>query len=304
MPSVDSNGIAVAYDSFGLAEHEPVLLVAGLGTQMLRWTDRFCTELAAEGFRVIRFDNRDAGLSTHLTDTPAPDFATLLAAAARGDTPDVPYTLADMADDAIGLMDALGIGKAHVVGRSMGGMIAQVLAALHPDRVVSLTAIMSSTGAPGLPQADPEVMAMMMRPAPSATIDRDGHFAHAIAFARRIAGPGFPFDAEAQREIVLAEIDRGLDPAGVARQIGAIAATGSLRPLLGAIAVPTLVIHGTDDPLVPIAAGEDIAAHIAGARMMRIEGMGHDLPAPLFAQVIRAIAETARRQPVEPSLQV
>lgn len=295
MPAVQSNGISVAYESFGSAQDEAVLLVAGLGTQMLRWTDAFCAGLAAKGFRVVRFDNRDAGRSTHLSGTPVPDFAALAAAAATGTAPQVPYTLADMAADTIGLMDALEIDKAHIVGRSMGGMIAQLVAATCPTRVLSLTAIMSSSGAPGLPQAEPEVMAMMMRPGPSPTTDRDGYVAHALAFARRIAGPGYPFDAEAQREIILAELAHGLDPAGTGRQVAAIAATGSLRPLIGAIEVPTLVIHGANDPLVPMAGGEEIAAHVAGARFLKVDGMGHDLPAPLNAQVIDAIVGNARR---------
>lgn len=295
MPSVQSNGITLTYESFGSRQDEAVLLVAGLGTQMLRWTDAFCAGLAAKGFRVIRFDNRDAGRSTHLSGASAPDFAALTAAVAAGTAPDVPYTLADMAADTIGLMDALEIDKAHIVGRSMGGMIAQLVAATSPARVLSLTAIMSSSGAPGLPQAEPEVMAMMMRPGPSPTTDREGYVAHALAFARRIAGPGYPFDADAQREIVLGELAHGLDPAGTGRQVAAIAATGSLRPLLGTIRAPTLVIHGVDDPLVPIAAGEDIAKHIAGARFLKIDGMGHDLPAPLNAQVIEAIADNAGR---------
>ncbi|SMH37844.1 alpha/beta fold hydrolase [Mesorhizobium australicum] len=295
MPSVQSNGITLAYESFGSPQDEAVLLVAGLGAQMLRWTDAFCAELAAKGFRVIRFDNRDAGRSTHLSGASAPDFAALAAAVAAGTAPDVPYTLADMAADTIGLMDALEIDKAHIVGRSMGGMIAQLVAATSPARVLSLTAIMSSSGAPGLPQAEPEVMAMMMRPGPSPTTDREGYVAHALAFARRIAGPGYPFDADAQREIVLGELAHGLDPAGTGRQVAAIAATGSLRPLFGAILAPTLVIHGADDPLVPIAAGEDIATHVAGARFLKIDGMGHDLPAPLNAQVIEAIVDNAGR---------
>ncbi|MCR5858222.1 alpha/beta fold hydrolase [Mesorhizobium sp. J428] len=295
MPTVRSNGITLAYESFGSEQDETVLLVAGLGTQMLRWSDAFCSSIAANGFHVIRFDNRDAGRSTHLSGTPVPDFAALAAAAATGTTPDVPYTLADMAADTIGLMDALEIDKAHIVGRSMGGMIAQLIAATYPARVLSLTAIMSSTGAPGLPQAEPEVMAMMMRPGPSPATDLEGYVAHAIAFARRIAGPGYPFDADAQREVILGELAHGLDPAGTSRQVAAIAATGSLRPLLGAIRAPALVIHGSDDPLVPIMAGEDIAKHIAGARFLKIEGMGHDLPAPRYAQVVEAIADNARR---------
>ena len=282
--------IHIAHDITGPADGEPLLLIAGLGVQMIRWTDEFCGRLAAMGFRVIRFDNRDAGLSTHLDGAPVPAMADL----ARGQVAGVPYTLHDMAADALGLLDRLGIGRAHVAGRSMGGMIAQILAARHPDRVASLTAIMSSTGNPALPPPMPQAMAALTRPAPDPRVDRDGYLDHAVAVARAIGSPGFPFDPVAHRALALAELARGRNPAGFGRQIAAIAATGDLRPLSRTIAAPTLVIHGSDDPLIPPACGRDIAATIPGARLMLVDGMGHDLPPALYPTVAEGMAELTR----------
>jgi pimeloyl-ACP methyl ester carboxylesterase len=295
MPHVETNRITIAYESFGDSGDDPVLLIAGLGTQMLRWTPKFCETLVARGFRVIRIDNRDAGLSTHFFDHPAPAFATMSAAAARGETFEVPYTLEDMAADVVGLFDALGIEKGHIVGRSMGGMIAQVIASNYPHRTLSLTAIMSSTGNPGLPKAAPEIMEMLMRPSAPPSTDLEGYLAHSLAFAHRIASARYPFDDKAHSAVVISELKRSYDPAGVGRQIAAIAATGDLRPRLARVMAPTLVVHGADDSLIPRAAGEDIAASIANARLLIVEGMGHDLPAPLDDMVVQAIVENARR---------
>ncbi|SMF56263.1 Pimeloyl-ACP methyl ester carboxylesterase [Xaviernesmea oryzae] len=293
MNIVKANGIELAWDSFGHADAEPILLISGLGTQMIRWSDPFCKGLAARGSRVIRFDNRDAGCSTHFRTSPAPDFGALAAALMAGRRPDVPYTLYDMAADAIGLLDALGIAKAHVVGRSMGGMVAQVLASNHADRVLSLTSIMSSTGNLALPQAEPDVMAMMMRPAPDPVGDPEGFLAVRLAFARRIAGTGYPFDEEAHRAILLNEVRRSYDPGGTARQIAAMAVAGDRRARLAKIAVPTLVIHGTDDPLIPPACGQDTALSIANAVYLPIDGMEHDLPREFEGLIIDAICGIA-----------
>ncbi len=284
-----ANGIELAWDSFGHADAEPILLISGLGTQMIRWSEPFCKGLAARGYRVIRLDNRDAGCSTHFRTSPVPDFGALAAALMAGRRPDVPYTLYDMAVDAIGLLDALGIAKAHVVGRSMGGMIAQVLASDHADRVLSLTSIMSSTGNPALPQAEADVMAMMMRPAPDPMIDPEGFLAVRLAFARRIAGTGFPFDEPTHRAILLDEVQRSYDPGGTARQIAAMAVAGDRRARLANITVPTLVIHGTDDPLIPPACGQDTALSIPNAVYLPIDGMGHDLPREVEERIIDAI---------------
>jgi len=194
MKFLQANNINIAYDSFGNENDEAILLISGLGAQMIRWTTPFCESLATKGFRVVRFDNRDAGLSTHFTDSPVPDFSALANAVAAGRRPDVPYTLDDMAADAIGLLDALSIDRAHVVGRSMGGMIAQLMASDYPQRVLSLTSIMSSTGNPNLPSAAPDVMAMLTKRAPDPSEDENGFVAHGLAFAKRIAGRGFGFD--------------------------------------------------------------------------------------------------------------
>jgi len=295
MSAVNANGIEIAYDAFGSERDPAVLLIAGLGTQMVRWTDPFCEELASRGYRVIRFDNRDAGCSTHFTHNAPPDFGELVATLMSGRQPDVPYSLDDMAKDAIGLLDALSIERAHVIGRSMGGMIAQIMASEHPDRTLSLTSIMSSTGNPALPQAGPDVMGMMMRPAPDPRSDEAGFLAHSLAFARRITGSGFAFDEEAHRALVLDEARRAYDPGGTARQLAAMVVAGDRRARLATITKPTLVIHGTDDPLILPACGEDTAASIPDAEIMLVEGMGHDLPAPLYRTVIEAIDRTARR---------
>jgi len=289
-----ANGIDLAYDSFGDEADEAILLIAGLGTQMIRWTVPFCEHLASHGYRVIRFDNRDAGWSTHLLHVAPPDFGALAAALMAGERPAVPYTLEDLAADAIGLLDYLSIDRAHVVGRSMGGMIAQIMASEHPDRVLSLTSIMSSTGNPALPQAAPDAMAMMMRPAPDPAADEVGFLEHRIAFARRIAGTGQPFDESAHRRLILEETRREHDPAGAARQIAAIAAGGDRRARLATISAPTLVIHGAEDPLFPPVCGKDTAASIPGADLLVIEGMGHDLPPALYGTLIKAIDRMIR----------
>jgi len=272
-----------------------VLLISGLGVQRLRWADSFCARLAARGFHVIRFDNRDAGESTHLTSAPVPDFAALAAALNAGRMPDVPYTLHDLSNDAVGLLDELGVSRAHVVGRSMGGMVAQLLASTHVLRVRSLVSIMSSTGHPSLPATAPDVMAMLMRPAPDPRVDEAAYLAHGVAFARRIAGTGFPFDEAAHRAVLKAELLRTQGVGGMARQIAAIAATGSLRHLLARVVAPTLVVHGSDDALIPPGCGRDTADHVAGAEFLLVEGMGHDVPAALHEQLVHAITTNARR---------
>lgn len=296
MACVEVSGITINYDSFGDENAETILLISGLGAQMIRWTVPFCESLVAKCFRVIRFDNRDAGRSTHLTHAPALDFSALATIIASGREPDVPYTLYDMVEDAIGLLDALGIHQAHVVGRSMGGMIAQLMASEHPGRVLSLTSIMSSTGNPNLPPAGPDVMGMLTKRAPHPFEDETGFMEHNLAFAKRIASPGFPFDEMAHRTLVLEEVNRAYDPAGLGRQIAAIAATGDIRSRLARIVAPALVVHGSDDVLISPACGKDTAASIPGAEFMLIHGMGHDLPPELYQTVVEAICRNAHRQ--------
>jgi len=295
MNIAEVNGVELAWESFGEASHEVILLAAGLGTQMIRWTVPFCEELASFGYRVIRFDNRDAGFSTHFSACPPIDFGALVAALQAGLRPEVPYTLYDMAADAVGLLDTLAVEQAHVVGRSMGGMIAQIMASEHSTRVLSLTSIMSSTGNPALPPPAPDAMAMMTQPMPDPALDHAGFMSQSSAFARRIAGTGYPFNQAAHRALVSEEIKRAYDPAGTARQMAAIATTGDRRARLAAVTEPTLVIHGSDDPLFLPACGRDTAASIPNAELMLIDGMGHDLPKELWQQIAGKINGVARR---------
>lgn len=272
------NGIDLAYDSYGNETDEAILLIAGLGTQMIRWTVPFCEMLATRGFRVIRFDNRDTGLSTHFSHYATLDFEELAKTLMSGQRPDIPYTLDDMSNDVVGLLDALGIKKAHFVGRSMGGMIAQLAASKYPERVLSLTSIMSTTGNPEPPPTSPEVMALMTRPAPNPMEDEAGYLAHSMAFAKRIAGTGYPFEENEYRSFIREEVQRAYDPGSVGRKIAAIAVSGDRRPLLAKVDVPALIIHGADDPMFVPECGKDTAQAISGAEFMLLEGMGHDLP--------------------------
>lgn len=295
MPSVRANGIVIAFDEFGRKDAEPLLLVSGLGVQMIRWAEPFCELLAAQGYRVIRFDNRDVGLSTHLDDAPVIEIAALAEALGRGERPNLAYTLGDMVEDAVGLLDALGIERAHVVGRSMGGMIAQSIAAEYPHRVLSMASIMSSTGNPELPPPTPEAMSALTRSAPDPARDEPGYLSHCVATARVIASPGFVFDAGAYQAQALAELRRAHNPAGFGRQIAAMITAGDRRARLNTIVAPTLVAHGADDLLIPVAGGRDTAASIKDSRLMIIDGMGHDLPVELHEAFALAIAENAGR---------
>jgi pimeloyl-ACP methyl ester carboxylesterase len=295
MNITNSNGVELAYDRFGNPDDPSILLIAGLGTQMIRWTPSFCEGLTGLGYHVVRFDNRDAGKSTHFGRYGTPDFAALSLALMAGEKPDVPYTLYDMAADAISLLDALEIERAHLVGRSMGGMIAQIMASTYPARTRSLVSIMSTTGNPALPPPLPDAMELMMRPTPDFDSDPAAFLANRLAFHRRIAGTGYPFDTETARDLIVAETRRASNRGGTARQIAAIAVTGDRRPQLAAITVPTLVIHGSDDPLFLPACGQDTAAAIPNAELMLIEGMGHDLPSALIPNLISAIDGNASR---------
>ena len=292
MPRIATNGIELEYESFGGAKSPALLLIMGLGAQMILWDEEFCELLAGRGFRVIRFDNRDVGGSTKLEHAGAPNVAGALAAVAQGRPPQAPYTLHDMAEDTVGLLGALGIDAAHVVGASMGGMIAQTLAIRHPRRVRTLTSIMSTTGNPSLPPANPAAMRVLVTPAP---MERGPYIEHHIEVAKVIGSPGFPFDTEAVRSRAARTFDRGVFPAGVARQLVAILASGNRKPALSSVRAPTLVIHGLADPLIPIAAGRDTAEAVPGAEFFEIEGMGHDLPREIWPRLVDAIAKNAAR---------
>jgi pimeloyl-ACP methyl ester carboxylesterase len=292
MPNVTANGIRIEYDTFGKPGDQPLLLVMGLGGQMIQWHEEFCQQLAQRGHYVIRFDNRDVGLSTKLDEAGVPDIFGIVRAVASGEPVRVPYTLDDMADDAVGLLDALGIDGAHVCGASMGGMIAQTIAIRRPERVRSLVSIMSTTGHRDLPQAKPEVFSLLVTPAPA---DRAGFIDHSVVLWRTIGSPGFPFDEQMTRERSALTYDRCFHPAGPARQLAAILAHGSRREALRGVKVPALVIHGADDPLIPVEGGRDTAAAIPGAELIVIEGMGHDNPRPIWPRLVGAIADLTRR---------
>ena len=288
MPRAQANGIELEYDAFGDSGKPAMLLIMGLGVQMLGWDERFCNLLAERGYYVIRYDNRDIGLSTKIEDGPVPNPLALMG----GDTSSAGYTLDDMADDAAGLLDALDIDAAHVVGVSMGGMIGQVLACRHPERVLSLTSIMSSTGSSESGQPKPEVVAAIITPAPS---DREGYIDAMVGAFGLIGSPGYPPDEAQLREVIGASYDRSYYPAGFLRQLAAIMASGDRSAAICAIGVPTLVIHGEDDPLITLSGGEATAAAIPGSKLVKIPGMGHDLPPALWPRFVDEIVENAER---------
>ena len=281
MSKAAANGIYIEYETLGETAARPLLLIGGLASQLIHWDDDLCGDLARRGHYVIRFDNRDAGLSTKWDEAaqanPAPH---------TGGSP--PYTLEDMADDVAGLLDALGIGKAHICGASMGGMIAQTLAIRHPSRVLSLISIYSTTGSRDLPPPKPEVIDLLLAPAPR---ERDPYIEHMVLLLKAMAGRGFAFDEAWTRMITGRAFDRSFCPEGTARQISAVMAQGNRKSALASVTVPTLVIHGTDDPVMPVEAGRDIAEAIPGAHLMLIQGMGHDLPhGGAWPSIVEAIA--------------
>ena len=287
---LDANGIRLAYDDFGNAKDPAILLIMGMATQMTAWPLSFCQGLAERGFYVVRFDNRDVGLSEKMLTAHIPSTLDMLLRAGINRPLRVSYKLDDMATDALAVMNALQLDQAHVVGVSMGGMIGQVLAAKHSDRVSSLTSIMSSSGDPDLPRASKKVTRALLKrylglikPSLEST----------MAFQRLIASPGFPQSDEELREKVQAAFKRSFYPPGFARHMAAIMASGSRVDLLKTINVPSLVIHGRDDVLVPLACGIDTAQQIAGARLEIIEGMGHNLPESLVPTLVALTADHA-----------
>jgi pimeloyl-ACP methyl ester carboxylesterase len=293
MPVISVNGIEIAYDDRGNRDDPAILLIMGLATQMIAWPEAFCDSLAADGFRVVRFDNRDVGLSTKFEAARPIDLGAVLQRVMAGEKIDPPYDLTDMAGDTIGLMDRLVIKKGHIVGASMGGMIAQIVAAKHPNRVRSLVSIMSSSGDPGLPQAKPEAMSAIMQARPDGS-DRELAIEHGMRIYRAIGSPGFPTPDNELRAKVGAAFDRSYYPAGVGRQFAAIVASGSRVEMLEKLSVPTLVLHGADDPLVPVEAGRHTAAQIPGSTLTVIPGMGHDIATGLIPILVEAIATHCR----------
>jgi pimeloyl-ACP methyl ester carboxylesterase len=289
MTAIAANGITIEYESLGDPSAPPILLIMGLGMQLVAWPDAFCQGLVEQGFRVIRFDNRDCGLSSKIRVRRQPNLVAALAAAWLRLPVRAPYTLDAMAADTVGVLDALGVRRAHVVGLSMGGMIAQVVAATFPERVLSLTSIMSSSGSRKVSKPRPDAKrALLSKPRdpddPRSVVD------HLVGVFGVIGSPAFPTDHEDLREQFSRYVRRGYHPAGVTRQLVAIIASGDRRKMLRKITAPTLVIHGAEDPLVPVEAGRDTARHIEGAKLMVIGGMGHDLAPGLVPIMVEAIA--------------
>ena len=289
--TLQSNGITICYDEFGNKTAPAILLVMGLGTQMIAWTEEFCMELAAKGYRVIRFDNRDVGLSQKFDEQKPPNIV-LSALCGMLNLPlKIPYTLMDMANDALGVLDALSINKAHIVGASMGGMIGQLLAANYPERVLSLTSIMSTSGLRSLPGPSIKVIKLMLAKRGGTT---EEYVATSMKLWRVIGSPAYVPNEEELRERILRSYNRSFYPSGYGRQLAAINAWGDRVKELKAIKVPTLVIHGKADVLVPVEGGIDTARHIKGAKLELFDGMGHDLPRPLLSQFSQLIHENAQ----------
>ena len=293
MPQIKANGITLEYESFGPEDRETVLLIMGLGAQLTMWPVELCDELVARGYRVVRFDNRDVGLSTKFDDAGMPDMGAIFTALTTGAPVSAPYALDDMAADAVGLLDALGIGKAHIAGASMGGMIAQLVATNHPERALSLVSIMSTTGNPALPQGKPEAMAVLMTPAPEGDIP--AAIERGMLAWNTIGSPGYRTDDETLRKWVTRDVNRSLYPVGTARQMAAIVANGDRREKMKDVKAPAVILHGIDDPLVPIEGGRDTAASIPGAELREVPGMGHDFPLALLDSFADAIEAAAKR---------
>jgi pimeloyl-ACP methyl ester carboxylesterase len=287
------NGITLCYESFGDASDPALLLIMGLGTQMVAWHEDFCSDLAGRGFRVVRFDNRDSGRSTRMDGAPAPSLAQI----ATRRIPNPPYRLADLALDTVGLLDALEIDRAHIVGASMGGMVAQSVAARHPARTRSLTSIMSNTGARWSGQPALRSYPVLLGKAPR---EREAYISHAAKMWSIIGSPGFERDELELRALLGLSFDRGANPAGTARQLGAILASGDRRRELRAVQAPTLVVHGEADKLVSPSGGRATAKAIDGAELLTIPGMGHDLPREAWPQVVGAIARHAHAADAAP----
>jgi pimeloyl-ACP methyl ester carboxylesterase len=292
MPNATGNGITIEYEEFGDRSGRPLLLIMGLGAQMILWHEEFCRQLAARGHRVIRFDNRDVGKSSWMDHLGVPDMMAVVGATLLRKPITAPYLLHDMAGDAMDLLSALGIESAHIVGASMGGMIAQSVAIEFPARTRTLTSIMSSTGNPNLPPPQPSAMSALLAPPPT---NRAESIERGVTVFRAIGSPGFPFDEAEIRARAALSFDRGLNPGGVIRQMAAILASGSRTEALRSVRVPSLVIHGKDDPLVPLAGGEDTAAAIPGAELLVIDGMGHDMPRAVWPRMVDAISTLTAR---------
>jgi pimeloyl-ACP methyl ester carboxylesterase len=283
-----ANGIEIEYETFGTKGDPALLLIMGLGAQLTLWPEALCEGLAARGFHVVRYDNRDVGLSTDFDEWGVPNIMEAFMKLMKGDKVATPYLLDDLAHDAIGLLDALDVDRAHMVGASMGGMIAQITAAKFPQRTRSLVSIMSTSGRRGLPMGKPEAVAMLSAQPEGPA--REQLIAHAIKLRTVIGSPGFPADPAELRALVERNIDRRYYPAGAARQYLAVMASGDRVDLLKTVKVPTLVLHGADDPLLPVDGGRDVASLVPGARIETFPGWGHDIPKEMVPKLVESLS--------------
>ncbi|MEQ9520735.1 MAG: alpha/beta hydrolase [Parvibaculum sp.] len=307
---VRSNGLHLEVERFGPETGEPILLVMGLGGQLTLWPIELVEELVSRGYHVVRFDNRDVGLSAKFDHMGTPSIIRLMIADALRIRPRAPYLLDDMAKDAVGVLDALGIKKAHIVGVSMGGMISQLIAAHHGERVLSFTSIMSTTGHRTLPGPSKAARKALLAPPPKDPSDMAAIRQRMMDTVSVIGSPAYPMDETERQDLVNSQLDRDYHPTGLVRQIAAIVASGDRREALKKVTAPTVVLHGEDDPLVPIEGGRDTALHIRGAELVTVPGMGHDMPralVPLIADTIEkatvlgraASAEAANRAAIQ-----
>jgi pimeloyl-ACP methyl ester carboxylesterase len=288
MPKVATNGVELYWESQG--EGAPLVLIMGIDAQLIHWPQGLCDQLTARGFRVIRFDNRDTGLSSSMDHLGPPRWARLGVDLIRRRKTSAAYTLWDMADDTLGLLDALGLERVHLAGMSMGGMIAQCLALRHPERLLTLTSISSTTGSRSVPSGKPRVLWEIMKPRPA---DKKGATAHMVRILRAIGSPAHPVPLADLQALAARAAERGHNPAGTGRQAAAILASGSRRRALAELRVPTLVLHGEDDPVIPVQGGHATAEAIPGAALITIPGWGHDLPPTIWSTIVDAIAAHA-----------
>jgi pimeloyl-ACP methyl ester carboxylesterase len=287
MSSAHANGIDIEYDTFGDSSSPPVVLIMGLGVQMTLWDPEFCEAIADRGYYVIRFDNRDIGLSTWFDDTGVSDINEVITGNVVA-----PYSLGDMAADTAGLLDALGITSAHIVGASMGGMIAQTFAIAYPTKTRTLTSIMSTTGDPSVGQPSPEALAALIGPAPTT---REEAIERGVAVSNVIGSPGYPVDESFLREYAASAYDRAFHPSGQVRQLAAVIAQPNRTETLQSVNAPTLVIHGADDPLVNPSGGQATADAIRDAKLKIVPGMGHDIPPALYEEIVDSFVENFAR---------
>jgi pimeloyl-ACP methyl ester carboxylesterase len=291
MPNVTANEIQIEYDTFGDPSSSPLLLIMGLGEQMIGWDEELCKQLASRDLYVIRFDNRDVGLSSKIDEAGVPNTVEVFAALMKGEKANIPYTLDDMADDAIGLLDALNIEKAHIFGVSLGGMIAQIMAIRYSSRVWSLTSMASITGNPELPLGKPELFVELVNPPPT---EHEAYIENRVNLILALAGSRFPMDEQRTREHLEQSYGRSYYPPGIARHGVAGAVNSDRTQGLKSVSAPTLVIHGSEDPLFPVEQGKAIAAAVPGAKLLIIEGMGHAFPPEVWPLLVDAIDKHIR----------